>query len=192
MSLRRGPSVARPDVLLVVVDTLRADHLSLYGYERPTSPNLDRLGADAWVFERTFTVMRHTLPAHVSRMTGLHPGTHGVLANGWRYEGDAPTIAERLRRAGYRTAAFVSGLPVNGSSGLARGFDVHPDTTTDRGASPARVSTERTTARVLDWLRSTGGSPFFVFVHYFDTHLRRIGSPTIRRRRSRWTTSSGR
>ena len=90
----------RYNVLLIVVDTLRADHLSFYGYPRDTAPALARLAEESVVFESAFTVMSHTLPAHVSLMTGLHPGRHQVLSNGWKYDGRSPTLAQRLQAEG--------------------------------------------------------------------------------------------
>jgi predicted AlkP superfamily pyrophosphatase or phosphodiesterase len=82
----RAASPRRPNVVILVVDTLRADHLSTYGYARRTSPYLDRMAEESVVFESAFTVMSHTLPAHISLVTGVHPSTHQVLSNGCRYE----------------------------------------------------------------------------------------------------------
>jgi arylsulfatase A-like enzyme len=165
-------SAARsPNVVLIVVDTLRADHLSTYGYPRPTTPNLDRLAAESLVFERAFTVMSHTLPAHVSLVTGVHPGTHGVLSNGWTYSGPYPTLAERLRAHGYATAGFVSGIPLSRATGFDRGFDVYGSRPLPGSSTPeVKIDGEVTTARARGWLRRQGERPFFLFVHYFDTH----------------------
>jgi arylsulfatase len=157
-------------VVLIVVDTLRADHLSTYGYARPTSPHLDRLAEDALVYENAFTVMSHTLPAHVSLMTGVHPSIHKVLSNGWRYEGPYPTLAERLREVGYETAAFVSGFPLSAASGLDVGFDLYREARNPRGERTRKIRGERTNLRAIRWLESRGSRPFFLFVHYFDTH----------------------
>ena len=113
---------ARPtSVLLVVVDTLRADHLGSYGYFRATSPRMDALAAEGVRFAQAITVMPHTLPAHLSLFTSRYPAEHGVRRNGLAYDGRFPTLAELLAGQGYATAAFVSGAPVNSSSGLDRG-----------------------------------------------------------------------
>jgi arylsulfatase len=168
---RSSPEASsRANVLLIVVDTLRADHLSLYGYGRDTSPRIDELAATSLVFTNAFTVMSHTLPAHVSLMTGLHPATHQVLSNDRSYSGKERLLAERLGDAGYATAAFVSGVPLRQSSGLARGFELYADTVNAHGQMEGKVDGERTTRKALDWLESRAGEPFFLFVHYFDTH----------------------
>jgi arylsulfatase A-like enzyme len=165
----RAASPKRPNVVILVVDTLRADHLSTYGYARRTSPYLDRVAEESVVFESAFTVMSHTLPAHISLVTGVHPATHQVLSNGWRYEGPYPTLGERLRRAGYETAAFVSGFPLPHGSGFERGFDTYRDTFLG-GRRRLSIDGEVTNRRAIVWLRQQGGRPFFLVVHYFDTH----------------------
>jgi arylsulfatase A-like enzyme len=158
-----------PNLVLIVVDTLRADHLSLYGYPRQTTPNLDRLAADGAVFDRAFSVISHTLPAHVSLLTGIHPTGHGVLSNAWQYEGPFPTLAERLREAGYDTAGFVSGLPLDAATGIARGFDRYRDTRDQRGRRRPKVLGTRVTGEAIAWL-DDAREPFFLFLHYFDVH----------------------
>lgn len=159
-----------PNVLLVVVDTLRADHLSTYGYVRQTSPRLDQFAEKALVFDNAYTMINHTLPAHVSLMTGVHPATHHVLSNGWTYSGPYPMLAEMLRDHGYDTAAFVSGFPMERSGGLDAGFDVYMDTTDPQGRLRLKFPCELTNNRALRWLKGRGTRPFFLFVHYFDVH----------------------
>ncbi|MDJ0850265.1 MAG: sulfatase-like hydrolase/transferase [Myxococcota bacterium] len=158
-----------PNVVLIVVDTLRADHMSVYGYRRATTPSLERLAREAVVFDQAFTVMSHTLPAHVSLLTGVHPTTHQVLSNGWVYDGPWPTLAMRLREAGYHTAAFVSGFPLVGRSGLDRGFEVYEDVVLG-GKLHSKVDGELNNRRVLAWLAERDEHPFFAWVHYFDAH----------------------
>jgi arylsulfatase A-like enzyme len=161
----------RPNVLVIVVDTLRADHLSTHGYFRRTSPTLDRLAEQSLVFDNAFTVMNHTLPAHLSLVTGVDPTAHGILSNRWGYVfGSYRTLAERLREHGYATAAFVSGLPLRAASGFNKGFEVYEDTRDASGELQTRVPGERTTRLALRWLVDTSDRPFFLFVHYFDTH----------------------
>ncbi len=166
-----GVEARRNNVLLIVVDTLRADHLPLYGYFRPTSPILARMAESSLVFDNAFTVMSNTLPAHVSLMTGVHPATHNVLSNGWQYDGRYPTLAERLGSAGYATAAFVSGFPLVADSGLGAGFEVYQDVTIEPGKRASKVLGELTVRRAADWLEAQAGGPFFAFVHFFDTHV---------------------
>jgi arylsulfatase A-like enzyme len=164
-----GAARGAPSLLLVVVDTLRADHLPFHGYRRMTAPRLSRLAESAVVFDNAFTVMSHTLPTHVSLLTGVHPGKHHVLANGWRYDGPYPTLAETLRARGYATGAFVSGYPLVAASGLDAGFDVYRDTGDLADASIGKIPGERTNARALAWIEEQRG-PFFAFVHYYDVH----------------------
>jgi arylsulfatase A-like enzyme len=158
--------VPKVNVLLIVVDTLRADHLAAYGYERKTAPAIKRLAEESVVFENAFTVMGHTLPAHVSLMTGVHPARHHVLSNGWKYDGRFPTLAERLQADGYETAAFVSSFVLESNSGLDAGFDTYENPSAKRRRTPG----EETTIAAQEWLRSRTDEPFFAWVHYFDTH----------------------
>ena len=158
----RGP---RPNIVLVVIDTLRADHLGSYGYTRPTSPQLDRFAAEAVSFDNAFTVMPHTLPAHLSLFTSRYPRELGILMNGQTYDGSFPTLAERLKEAGYATSAFVSGLPVQARFGLDQGFDTYVDAT--------HFKPEGTiAAQAFDrWLDQRQDGPFFSWVHLYDPHI---------------------
>jgi arylsulfatase A-like enzyme len=159
-----------PNVILISIDTLRADHLSTYGYYRRTSPNLDRLAAGSIVFDKAFTPMSHTLPAHISMVTGVHPATHNVLTNGWQYTGSFPTLPERLGQLGYARAGFVSGFPLNRDCGMARGFDVYEDAGRRGQSYIPKIPGDMATARAIKWLRSRPENPIFLFVHYFDAH----------------------
>lgn len=115
------------NILLIVLDTVRADRLSLHGYDRPTSPNLERLGAEAAVFEQARAAGAWTLPSHASMFTGRWPGELGVERRGW-LDAASPTLAERSRDAGLATAGFVANPFFCGrESGLARGFQVYAD-----------------------------------------------------------------
>jgi arylsulfatase A-like enzyme len=167
---RPAAAPGAPNIVLIVVDTLRADHLSLYGYPRPTSPNLDRIAERAAVFDQAFSLISHTLPAHVTLMTGIHPIGHKVLSNGWRYEGPFPTLAERLREAGYATAGFVSGLPLDAESGMARGFETWRDTRDWRGRRRGKIPGTDVTRAATRWLERGDSEPIFLFLHYYDVH----------------------
>ena len=161
---------ARPSVLLVTIDTLRADHLGAYGYFRDTSPNLDGLAAESTVFENVITTMSTTLPAHVSLMTSTHPMTHGIKGNfahmGEQFGLDGiRTAAEVFTQKGYATAAFVSAAPLKDHTGIQIGFG-HFDQPADRD----RLNAE-TTDLALDWLaQRAADEPFFLWVHLWDPH----------------------
>jgi arylsulfatase A-like enzyme len=173
-----------PPVVLVTIDTLRADHVSAYGYPRPTTPNLDALAAAGARFEAAYAVSSTTLPSHATLFTSRDPGEHGVLKNGWPLPDDVPTLAEAFRAAGYETAAFVSSFVVERRFGLARGFDHYDDEFGGADHSSPIQSWEghtldapydrrgaETTARALAWLAARDASrPFFLWVHYFDPH----------------------
>ena len=109
-------------VLLVSIDTLRADHLGIYGYPRPTSPVIDSLGREGVVFEDANSTSPWTLPAHASMFTGLYPNRHGSFGGGRKLHGTIPTLATVLASRGYRTAAAVNSIRVGRLYGLSRGF----------------------------------------------------------------------
>ncbi len=121
------PAPARPDVLLITLDTLRADHTSAYGYARPTTPRLEEVARDGVRFAAAYAPMPTTLPSHASLMTGLLPRELALLKNGIAFTHPAPTLAETLSAAGWRTAAFVSSFVLDRSFGLARGFATYDD-----------------------------------------------------------------
>ncbi|MDG3005076.1 sulfatase [Paludisphaera mucosa] len=124
--VEEAPSDVR-NVLLVVLDTVRADHLSLYGYDRETTPNLARLARESTVFDQARAAASWTLPSHATLFTGRWPGELSVERRGW-LDGSAPTVAERFRDAGFATAGFVANPFFCGrGSGLARGFQVYAD-----------------------------------------------------------------
>ena len=123
------PRVEPPlSVLLITIDTLRADRVGAYGDAKARTPALDALARQGVVFERAYTPAPITLPAHVSLMTGLLPPAHGVRGNGaFALGSGVPTLAEALKAAGRRTAAFVGGFPLSRRFGLSRGFDAYDD-----------------------------------------------------------------
>jgi arylsulfatase A-like enzyme len=164
----------RPDVLLVVVDTLRADRLGSYGYEAGASPTLDAFAAGAVVFERALAASTLTAPSHASLLTSRFAADHAIgTKNGTtRLDGEA-TLAAAFRAAGYETAAFVGNFVIRRATGLDAGFDVYDDELPD--AEPNRaIYRERkaasTTQRALAWLAARGERPIFLFVHYQDPH----------------------
>jgi arylsulfatase A-like enzyme len=123
-----APASPRPNLLLVVLDTCRADKLEPYGQERPLSPGLAELAEESLVFVDSLSASTFTFTSHLSMLTGLHPLTHGAHLLDMRVDPErAPTIAERLSTAGYRTGAFVGTDVLAGHTGLRRGFDVYDD-----------------------------------------------------------------
>ena len=178
------PRTDLPDVLLVTIDTLRADHVGAYGYERDTTPNLDRLAREGVRFEIAYAPMGTTAPSHASLFTSRHPLGHGLVRNGLSLAPGERTLAQRLREAGYVTAAFVSSYPVSHRFGFARGFDHYDDDFSGSRASLPRRSWEglavegvfdrpgRDTAEAaLAWLAARPAArPLFVWLHLFDPH----------------------
>lgn len=155
------PDGPRPSVILVSIDTLRADHVGLYGYERDTTPFLDRFAEQATVFERAFTVCPWTLVAHMTMFTGLFPTQHGVVEPELALSEDVPMLAQRLQAEGYQTLALFVQSWLHERFGFARGFDVFR---THDSAENAAEHLREELAR-LDRTR-----PFFLFYHLFDVH----------------------
>lgn len=122
------PAGARPNLLLLVWDTTRADRLVPYGFDRPTTPHLDRFAREATLFERATSTATFTFSSHLSMLTGVYPSTHGARLLSIRYDPRrAHTLTETLRRAGYRTGAFVGTDVLAGRTGLRHGFEVYDD-----------------------------------------------------------------
>lgn len=163
-----------PSILLVTIDTLRADHLGAYGYPRATSPRLDALASEGIRFERAISVAGTTLPSHLSLLTGLLPHQHGFTANlgaiayPFRPSAGIRPAPVFLEDAGYRTAAFISGTTVKRSTGIAAGFE-----TFDQPETVNRLGAE-TVGRALEWLQRQRGQqpdePVFLWVHLWDPH----------------------
>jgi len=159
----------RPNVLLISADTLRADHLSLYGYARATSLNLERWAErHGVVFRNTVAASPWTLPSHVSMFTGVDAHRHGVSRQG-PIPRELPVLAERFRDAGYLTLATTGGGLVAARFGFGRGFDVYRsrDETQVTGAAS---ELERGIDEALQWLERQAAGPFFVFLHTYATH----------------------
>jgi len=165
---RGEPEPAR-NLVLIVIDTLRADRVGSYGAERDTTPGLDAFGREALRFERAYSAAPWTQPAVASIFTGLSPSGHGVQLLGQPLPRSVPTLAERLQGHGFATGAVVSHLLVGGRFGFARGFDHF-----DQGAAGGHeaISGPRVTERALETLArlEATDSRFFLFVHYFDPH----------------------
>lgn len=167
------PGAPSYNILLITLDTTRADHLGCYGHQPARTPNLDRLANEGVRFARAYCPAPLTLPSHCSIMTGLDPVAHGVHNNGHDLPPGLTTLAEILKRFGYATSAFVSSFSVDSRFGLDRGFDVYDDTF--RSDLPfktlnAERPAEETFARFSRWLDSNAENRFFSWVHYYDPH----------------------
>ncbi len=169
-----SPSGSAPNVLLVTLDTLRADHLGVYGFEHATSPEIDALAEAGVVFERAIAAASLTTPAHASIMTSRFTREHAIGPNnGGAALRDETTLARVFRDHGYATAAFVSNLLLKAKFGLGAGFDTFDDELTTPEINRPLVVERRaadTTERALAWLSQAGDGPFFLWVHYQDPH----------------------
>ncbi len=165
----REPPPPGRRVILVSLDTLRADHLSVYGYGRRTAPNLEVLvAADAALFERAYAQAPWTLPSHMSIFTSLYPYAHGVNEADKRLSPEVVTLTEILRDAGLDTIALTDGAYMAKGYGFEDGFDEYLDDSF--GAIPGKGGLERTYPHVERWLSKKRDSSFFLFLHTYDTH----------------------
>jgi len=169
-----GAPAAPRDVVLVILDTTRADHLSAYGYSRPTTPNLARLAAEGERFDAAWAQSCWTLPSVATLLTGQPPHVHGAsrtATGAYGVRPGVPTLAERMRGAGYRTAAIMNVAWCSPRlSNLDRGFDAYDFHTSD-GTNRNHRDARETTDAALAWLERQGSAPVFLVVHYFDAHL---------------------
>ena len=156
-----------PNLVLISLDTVRSDHLSTYGYERPTSPELDRLAEESWVFERSYSASTWTLPSTATLLSGLMPSQHGLRSLKERLPQRVDTLAERLRRRGYRTAAFTDGGFAGLDWGLAQGFERY-DVTPGSAWIPKDVAV--IVERAGEWLRQNRSAPYFLFLQTYEAH----------------------
>lgn len=158
-----------PRVVLVSIDTLHVDWTGPYNPAVRTTPQLDRVASEGVRFERAYTEVPITLPSHAALLTGVSARRLPVLANGERVPDDAETLAEILRRAGYRTAAFVSLGVLRPSFHLDQGFDDYPDPF-DSGPRRWYRTADEVLAPVASWVRAHRADPFFLWVHFSDPH----------------------
>jgi len=175
---RQNASPRAKNLLLITIDTLRADHVGAYGYTRARTPVLDSL-ARGVRFERAFAAAPITLPSHATILTGRYPPGHGARDNGMHMSATVPTLATVLHARGFKTGAFVAAFPLDHQFGLDRGFDVYGDRL-PRGAD-GRQANERPASSVIDdavaWLATNDQRPtpndqrpFFLWVHFFEPH----------------------
>jgi arylsulfatase A-like enzyme len=164
--------VPRPrNVVLITLDTTRADRLPAYGFASVLTPALDRLAREGVVFNRAMSVAPLTLTAHTSLLTGLYPPHHGVRDNAdAALDAKYATVATILQAAGFHTGAFVGSTVLSADRGLARGFDVYDDGRSRGAKPPRRRSGDHVVDGALAWLDSIGSSPFLLWVHLYDAH----------------------
>jgi arylsulfatase A-like enzyme len=160
-----GPAPAR-NLILVSIDTLRADKLGAYGYERASSPALDTLAREGVLVETAVSPSPWTLPAHVSMLTGLYPSRHGVNSVVLGLPEEVATLAERLSQQGFRTAGIVNSRYLDRRYGLQRGFDEYAYVR----EAVDRVEPSEVADRALAWLDADRAERFFLFLHFYDVH----------------------
>jgi arylsulfatase A-like enzyme/tetratricopeptide (TPR) repeat protein len=169
--------VTKPNVILVTMDTTRADHLACYGYPNIRTPNLDALAGRGVLFEQAATAAPLTLPAHCTIMTGMYPTYHGVRINGNTALGDEQTtLAEVLDAQGYQTGAFIGAFVLDGRWGLKQGFRHYDDQFDlkkykhlDLGA--IQKPGDQVMDAALAWLEEQKKSSFFAWIHLYDPHI---------------------
>jgi len=174
-ALQANGPLAGHNVLLITLDTTRADRLGCYGYEDAATPALDAIASSGVLFEQAFAQVPLTLPSHTSILTGKYPREHGIRNNnqgGLSEELDS--LAKAFGRYDYETGAFIAAFVLDAQYGLDRGFDVYADdmVTSKMGVQPAEWQNpaDVVTDRALEWLESVKGKPFFAWVHYYDPH----------------------
>jgi arylsulfatase A-like enzyme/Flp pilus assembly protein TadD len=170
------PEKSSPNVVLITIDTLRADHLGCYGYRQIKTPNIDALAADGARFARAFTVVPVTLPSHTAMLTGTYPmlsGMHDFSGN--KLSPQQPTLATVLKQSGYVTGAVVASAVLDSRFGLNQGFDFYYDhfdfsrleeANLDEMERPGNAVADQ----VLDWLGKNSDKKFFLWMHLYDPH----------------------
>jgi arylsulfatase A-like enzyme/predicted Zn-dependent protease len=165
------------NVLLITLDTTRADRIGAYGYERAETPRLDQLAEDGVLFEQAITPTAFTLPSHSSIMTGLYPPFHGVRLNGGVALADVHvTLAERLAASGYRCGAVVGAFVLDQRWGLSQGFEHYEDDIDRAADQPLDLAgvqrpADRIVDTALEWLEREDGRPFLAWLHFYDPHI---------------------
>jgi arylsulfatase A-like enzyme/Flp pilus assembly protein TadD len=176
-AVAQTPDKSAPNVVLITIDTLRADHLGCYGYHQIKTPNIDGLAADGTLFQRAFTVVPVTLPSHSAMLTGTYPmlsGMHDFSGN--KLNAEQPTLASVLKQSGYATGAVVAAAVLDSRFGLNRGFDFYYDHFDFSRLDEANLDEmERPGNQVadvaLDWLAKSSQKKFFLWMHLYDPHF---------------------
>jgi arylsulfatase A-like enzyme len=163
----------RPDIVLITIDTVRADHLSAHGYGRRTSPAMDRLAEQGVLFRHAVSQSSWTLPSVASLHTSLYPSEHGAIFAERRLSDDAETLAEALGKAGYRTVGITSHVFAGARHGLGQGFEVFDES---QVSGHETVSSEALTELAVKYIEEDS-RPYFLWVHYFDPHFTYVRHP---------------
>ncbi len=164
------------NIVLISVDTLRADRVGVLGYKKDTTPTLDKLAEESYVFTQAISVAPWTLPSHMSMFTGLYPSEHKMVnkviitnsgeevsANLSSISPGIKTLAELLKEKGYINAGFTGGAGLGSDFGFNRGFDVYDDEDNFAGF-------ENSLPKAINWVKSNKDNKFFLFVHGYDVH----------------------
>jgi choline-sulfatase len=165
-----------PNILLITLDTTRADHLGCYGYKSAATPNIDALAAKGALFEEARTHCPLTLPSHATMLTGKLPSSLNLRVNGLVLNENIPMIQEAFKKRGYKTVAVVSSVILEKTRGLSRGFDIYDDKMTmvsEGGGAPLERRAEDVTSAALQEMGQVKGS-YFLWVHYYDPHYEYI------------------
>jgi len=164
-----------PNIILISVDTLRADHVGAYGYEKKVTPSMDRLALEGVRFSDCRASAPWTLPSHATMFTGLYPTDHHAVDDKVKIREDAPMLAQRMKSAGYKTAAFVAHYYVGSQYGFQRGFDDFHE--------GEEVAADQIADLATRWLKKNRDKSFFLFLHFFDPHTPYTPPPSIRVKR---------
>jgi choline-sulfatase len=165
----------RAPIVLISIDTLRADRLAAYGYRAGSTPAINRLAAGGIVFEDAYSQVPLTLPSHASLLVGRLPTRTGVRDNiGFTLAAEQPTLASRLKAAGYATGAAVSSYVLRRQTGIAAGFDFFDDAVTMSGTGESLSESQRDGARTAEalagWIDAHAAGPLFAFLHLYEPH----------------------
>lgn len=172
------------NVLFITIDTLRADHLGCYGYERDTSPSIDAFADGAIVFENCISQATSTLPSHASIFTALYPPAHGVINNLLGLSDSVPSLVNVFKDYGYTTGAIVSNVVLESRFGLDQGFSTYDEEMNSRELNRRKFRERRAdsaTDAAIAWLRKNEGESFFLWVHYVDPHGAYFPPPEYRK-----------
>ncbi len=168
------------NLIIITLDTTRADHIGCYGYDEAETPNLDRFASEAIIFENAVCHSPTTIPSHLTIMTGLYPPAHGVRVTGGQvFSGKVETLAEILKKNDYRTAAVVSGYPLIKSFGLDKGFDYYEDSFWKKIQNILILErkADESIHIALKWIQDNKDSKFFLFLHLWDPHAEYLPPP---------------
>lgn len=173
--LTPGKAPAARNVLVITLDTTRADRIGAYGYKNAQTPYIDKLAREGVTFEDAFSSVPITLPSHCTIFTGKSTLYHKVRNNGtYVLPGEVETLAEKLKNRGFETAAFTASFTVDSRFGLNQGFDVYDDNVGRKGSGVKAFASERPAGKVFQafskWFKARGKKPFFCWIHFYDAH----------------------